>query len=551
MSDRHPATTGIFQESIMIDIRQFKFASCALVICMLAACGGGASAPPSSSPSPSGSGSGTNNSSNSNWVGTKEVGGAGYVFTQADAVATDANGNVYVAGYTTASLLGNTFSGTEDMFLTKYDAGGNVVFAKQVVPTISSGYPGNTFARAKSVATDANGNIYVVGFVSATNGPASFYDQTLTYNLYYYAFLTKYDSNGNVVYTRLIGSPDDLGSSNSSSTIGTGVAIDSAGNAIVVGYTDHELYHDSTGFVLTYQLGPNDMFIARYDGNGNQLSLNTYGTTTVATYATSVATDSNDNIFVAGWINGGAMFSVGATTCTHNQVGNVDGFILKFDKNGARQFSMSFPDWMTNYPLMTWVRTECTGPASSDHAVQFGTAGAYTYLHGISVDTNGTVYVAGNTGTQVGDSLSYSLAKPSGAYSAFVARYDNNLSTQLSFKQINGSNGVSAQGVAADHSGNTYVTGYTYSSLDGSRVLPYGGSDLFLSKYDTNGNEIYLRELGGTALRSTAVGQAVAVDSSGNAFVTGWTLGGLDGNNGISSYNDYFVTKYSKDGVKQ
>ncbi len=397
-----------------ISLSKFIVGIVPLAALSLSACLSGAAAPPSSTPSPasspsgsssssgsSGSGSGTNNSSNSNWVGTKEVGAAGYLFTQANAGATDVNGNVYVAGYTTASLLGNTFSGTEDMFLTKYDAGGNVVFAKQVVPTITSGYPGNTFARATSVATDTNGNVYVVGFVSATNGPASFYDQTLTFISYYYAFLTKYDSNGNVVFTRLIGSPDDLGTTitgahNTSSTIGTGVAIDSAGNAIVVGYTDHELYHDSTGFVLTYQLGPEDMFIARYDGNGNQLSLNTYGTTNVATFATSVATDSNDNIFVAGWINGGAMFSyAGGTTCTHNQVGNVDGFILKFDKNGTRQFSMALPDWMTNYPLMTWVRTECTGPASSDHAVQFGTAGAYTNLHGISVDTNGTVYVVG------------------------------------------------------------------------------------------------------------------------------------------------------------
>ena len=96
-----------------------------------------------------------------------------------------------------------------------------------------------------------------------------------------------------------------------------------------------------------------------------------------------------------------------------------------------------------------------------------------------------------------------------------------------------------------DGSGNVYVTGYTNGGLDGNTSA--GGSDIFLVKYDSAGTKQWTRQLG-TA--SDDYGEGVAVDGSGNVYVTGGTLGGLDGNTSAGGA-DIFLVKYNSDGVKQ
>jgi len=89
-----------------------------------------------------------------------------------------------------------------------------------------------------------------------------------------------------------------------------------------------------------------------------------------------------------------------------------------------------------------------------------------------------------------------------------------------------------------------YVAGHTLGGLDGNTSA--GGDDLFLVKYDTNGNKLWTRQLGTSSLDGA---YGVAVDGSGNAYVAGHTLGGLDGNTSAGG-DDLFLVKYDTNGNK-
>jgi len=102
------------------------------------------------------------------------------------------------------------------------------------------------------------------------------------------------------------------------------------------------------------------------------------------------------------------------------------------------------------------------------------------------------------------------------------------------------------KGIAVDGSGNLYVTGYTDGELDGQPSA--GGYDIFVVKYSSDGEKHWTRLLGST---STDLGYDIAVDGWGNVYVTGYTYGGsLDGNPSAGGY-DIFVVKYSSVGEKQ
>ena len=95
------------------------------------------------------------------------------------------------------------------------------------------------------------------------------------------------------------------------------------------------------------------------------------------------------------------------------------------------------------------------------------------------------------------------------------------------------------RGVSVDGSGNAYVTGFTHGGLDGNTSA--GGWDMFLTKYDTNGAKLWTEQLGTS---SSDDGRGVSVDGSGNAYVTGLTYGGLDGNTSAGGA-DMFLVKIS------
>jgi hypothetical protein len=110
-------------------------------------------------------------------------------------------------------------------------------------------------------------------------------------------------------------------------------------------------------------------------------------------------------------------------------------------------------------------------------------------------------------------------------------------------KQFGGSGDDDAMGLAVDGSGNAYVTGGTSSSLGGNTNA--GSFDVFLTKYTSGGTRSWLTQFGTSADEE---GNGVAVDGSGNAYVTGYATGSLAGTN--AGKQDAFVAKVDASGAR-
>ncbi|MCB0533195.1 MAG: SBBP repeat-containing protein, partial [Saprospiraceae bacterium] len=174
-------------------------------------------------------------------------------------IAADASGNVYVTGefQGTAGFGSQTLTsaGDVDAFVVKYDASGNVLWAR-------SGGAGN-FDTGNGIAADAAGNVYVTGYF---RGNAGFDSQTVSSVGNSDVFVAKYDASGNVLW--VVG----LGGTNADA--GNGITTDAAGNAYVIGD-----FRGTAGFgsqTLTSS-GNVDVFIAKFDASGNVLWANSGG----------------------------------------------------------------------------------------------------------------------------------------------------------------------------------------------------------------------------------------------------------------------------------
>mgnify|MGYP006162909001 CR=1 FL=1 len=272
-------------------------------------------------------------------------------FAKAIDVSADSSGNVYLMGRVGGAFEGfdNDFTGMEDGFIRKYDGNGNELWTRQFGPQ------GQTTATS-DVVLDQAGNQYVVG---STNGTLP----GQTYAGQGDAFVIKYDSNGNLVWTRQFGTVDyDRNSA---------IALGPDGNIYIVGETNGTLSSQTS-------TGGQDGYLRKYDVVGNEVWTRQFGTTGLD-LARGVASDSAGNVYVAGRTTG--VFSGQST------VGGGDATVLSFDSEGNRRWTHQF------------------GTAGSDSAV------------GIAVIAS-SVFVVGNTsGTLPGQNSG-------GGSDTFLRRYD-------------------------------------------------------------------------------------------------------------------------------
>ena len=300
-------------------------------------------------------------------------------------------------------------------------------------------------------------------------------------------FVVKYNSAGVKQWTRLLGAAGVY-------TEARGITSDLSGNVYTTGFTEGNL----DGHILT---GTRDLFVVKYDSSGNKLWTRLLGVTGKSTTARGTTSDSSSNVYTTGYTNG----NLDGKTLT----GTVDLFVVKYDSSGNK----------------LWTRL-------------LGVTGAYTYAYGITSDLNGNVYTTGFTeGNLDGKTLT-------GIVDLFVVKYDpsgNKLWTRLL-----GASGAFtyARGITSDLSGNVYTTGYIEGGfLDGQTLT--GLSDLFVVKYDSNGNKFWTRLLGVAGVYTDAYG--ITSDLSGNVYMTGWTNGNLD-EHILTGIRDLFVVKYDSSG---
>jgi hypothetical protein len=426
------------------------------------------------------------------WTGTKQLGGVGQV-SYGKSVAVDASGNVYVVGDTTGFLDSQALAGTRDLFITKYNLSG----IKQKTSLVGVQ---NAATFGQAVAVDSSGNVYVVGYTDGKLGP----DPQLGLMD---AVLIKYNSKGERQYIRQLGV---LGAT----TQGFSVAVDANLNVYVAGITTGLLDVNTPTNSTGTQTGGEDFFVAKYDAAGVWKYTRQLGAIDSITDGTSVATDANGNVYVAGFTTGGLNGNVHmGTTTVVGATPYYDSFVSKYDADGNWQY--------TN---------------------QLGVAEADTYGRSVIVDSIGSVYVAGDTtgglvfNTKLGDS------------DYFVTKYDG-AQNRIYTNQL-GVSGTStfANSIAVDATGSVYLAGETNATLYLVDTLR-GTKDFFVAKFNGSGSTQYLRQFGVT-LQPTN-GQSVALDASGNVYVAGSTLGAMDGNALATGLSSFFVTKYDSNFVKK
>ncbi|MDR4508193.1 MAG: SBBP repeat-containing protein [Candidatus Brocadiaceae bacterium] len=383
-----------------------------------------------------------------------------------------------------------------------------------------STYLGGDFSDVgRDIAVDGAGNAYVTGETVSPDFPTvnAMYenlDDSLD------AFVTKIDASGAfLLYSTYLGGND--------SDIGRGIAIDDAGNAYVTGRTKSPDFPTANAIDGNYDCY-GDAFVTKIDASGAFLSYSTYLGGNSWDYGYGVAVDSAGNAYVTGYTDSPDFPAVNAIYGSLNSY--TDAFVTKIDASGA---SLSYSTYL--------------GGKFSD------------WGRGISVDSAGNAYVTGETVSPDFPTINAIYGSINGPETeAFVTKIDAS-GACLSYSTYLGGNGEdSGRGIAVDSAGNAYVTGYTSSpdfptanAIDGSLD---GALDAFVTKIDASGTSLsYSTYLGGNGNESAA---GIAVDSAGNAYVTGYTASSdfpmanaVDGNHN-GGYYDCFVTKIDASGAR-
>jgi hypothetical protein len=170
---------------------------------------------------------------------------------------------------------------------------------------------------------------------------------------------------------------------------------------------------------------------------------------------------------------------------------------------------------------------------------QFGTPQSDSGA-GVGVDGTGHVYVAGTTDGSLNGNPS------AGGSDVFIVKYGLQGTVHWTV-QFGTAQQEQASGIAVDtNTGDVYVSGWTFGSFPGAANA--GDSDLFVAKYDSNGVQQWVRQLGSTG-SDEALG--IATDGIGNnVYVTGRTSGSLDGQPWSGAF-DMFLVKYDAAGNQQ
>ena len=231
--------------------------------------------------------------------------------------------------------------------------------------------------------------------------------------------------------------------------------------------------------------------------------------------------------------------------------GNSVGGVISYNNNVATFNPSSDLSHNTNYTVTvgtgvkdsagnqlisssSWNFTTIAGWSGTKHV---GTS-AYDVVKGITSDSSGNLYVTGYTEGGLDGNTN------AGSRDLFVVKYNSGGVKQWT-QQLGTSQNDQGMGITSDSSGNLYVTGSTYSDLDGNTNA--GSYDLFVVKYNSSGVKQWTRQLGTSSIDYA---NGITSDSSGNLYVTGSTVGGLDGNSTAGGW-DFFVVKYNSSGVKQ
>ncbi|MDC8001707.1 SBBP repeat-containing protein [Aequorivita todarodis] len=404
-------------------------------------------------------------------------------------MAIDAAGNVYTLGtfrYTadfdpSVNTYNMTSNGEGDIFITKFDAIGNFIWALQLGAQYYNDIPGN-------IAFDSNGNIVVAGSFQGTIDLDPGVGEHMVTTEGKEAFLVKLDTNGNLLWATHWGGNDYLAQNNVYT-----VVLDGADNIIIGGgfFGTNDLDPGAGTFtvsVASYE----DAYLSKLDANGNFLwAITIGGDSPWNDQVNAVAVDDSGNITFGGKFYGNVP--------AYNLTGN-GNFYIKLDASGN----------------LVWSK-QTTG------------SGSILTVTSLKIDADNNTYITGGyLGTCDFDPGAgvYNLSSSGGYIDIFILKL-NAAGDFVWATGFGGEDGLdTSKSIELDGQGYLYVTGHYKGTADfapGTEeflMTPIGHIDMFLLKLDTDGNFEYANTFG-SAPNGDTIGHSVHAQGNGTVFLTG------------------------------
>jgi hypothetical protein len=328
----------------------------------------------------------------------------------------------------------------------------------------------------EDIAADGNGNVYVTGYTTSPNYPATpgafmVAPAGFTTNM---AFVTELDVTGNLVYSTYLGGPG-VGPAALATNQGFGIAVDSTGAAYITGVTNSPNFPVTPGAFQVALGGMDDAFVTKLQPNGAALAYSTYLGGNMNDGGNGIAVDAGGQAYVTGYTTSANFPVVAAIQGAIG--GGVDAFVTELNATGA-------------------------APVYSTYLGGRGSEWGY----GIVV-LNGQAYVTGGTNS---NNFPTFPAPPAplaqgalgGQTDAFVTAIKGGGVGFVYSTYLGGAGDDEGYGITVDSQGNAYVTGWTsglFPTTPGALQRGVGGgNDAFVTEVDPfGGSWVYSTYLGG------------------------------------------------------
>lgn len=409
---------------------------------------------------------------------------AGSALDEGNGIAIDNNGNTYITGQFESTSLNfgngvtitNTWGNTA-AFVAKFNNSGNCVWAKS--------FGGNADDYGAAITVDGNGNVYAAGYFNSS--PLNIGTTTLTNSGDKDLFIVKYNTAGDFQWARsATGTYDDEA---------TGISSDNSGNIYITGiFWSNSL---SFGTNTVNNNGSPDLFLAKYSGNGDAIWALAMGGNG-SDRGTGIITDAAGNSFITGSFDSPSVNFGG--TLLSNPGSDYCMFLAKYTTGGTIDFARSVS----------------------------ATAGGVEPL-GISLDGSGNIFVAGTFDGSAADFGTGPLTnvRPGGS-NAFIAKYSSAGTIAWARNPVSGPEGNQAYCVAADASGNSYISGWYTSPSVTFGTFPLSssafGDNIYVAKYNPSGTVVAANSYCGSGM-SGGYGNAIVAGTGGAVYLTGYFEG--------------------------
>ena len=408
------------------------------------------------------------------------LGGAGY--DAAYAIAADGAGGIYVTG-TTGSLgfpaQGSGVNNSDQAFVTKFDASGNLIYTTVLA--------GSAYTCGQAIAVDSAGNAYIAGTTEASDFPATKGAWQPVFGGIADAFAAKLNPQGQLIYATYIGGAGQ--------EAGTGIAIDSSGNAYISGYTSSAFPTTSGAAQTVYGGGFADAFVVKLNPAGSAAVYSTLLGSTGNDEAEAIAVDGSGHACIAGYTDSANLKTIAALQPVYGGEGDV--LIACLNAGGS-----------------AWTTVSYLGGSNFDQA------------YALAIDGGGNLYVSGTTfSTDFPVTAGVFQSTKTGSYDAFLARLSPGGSAIQYSTYLGGTGSDAATALAIGGGGDVWIGGYTTST-----DFPVSASWQSSATGSFDGFVSHLNSSFATLLTSSYLGgssddrvMGIALDAAGLVWIAGFT----------------------------